>query len=70
MINLKKNIEFLPNIINNFRFQMDSYIEKIMDDIYLNVISALIIRLLIVKYTYEFKRNFSFNKQRDTSKNK
>jgi len=49
---------------------MDSYIEKIMDDIYLNVISALIIRLLIVKYTYEFKRNFSFNKQRDTSKNK
>ena len=35
MINLKKNIEFLPNIINNFRFQMDSYIEKIIEDIYI-----------------------------------
>jgi hypothetical protein len=35
MIN-KKNIEFLPNIINNFRFQMDSYFEKIIEDIYLN----------------------------------
>jgi len=35
MINLK-NIEFLPNIINNFRFQMDSYFEKIIEDIYLN----------------------------------
>jgi len=36
MIN-KKNIEFLPNIINNFRFQMDSYFEKIIEDIYLNI---------------------------------